>query len=85
MVAGESGGMVISYSVALFPAFQGVPHHQLPPLMQPGRARHRSLPLPLVLCDINGFAYPNALELMAPDPGSPRTAILLSFLSAKLS
>lgn len=84
-MAGEREGMVISYSVALFLAFQGVLHHQLPPLMQPGRAGRRSPPLPLVPCDINGFADPNALELTAPDPGSPRTVVLLGFLLAKLS
>lgn len=77
--------MVISYSVTFFLAVQGVPHHQLPPLTQPGRAGCRGLPLPLVLCDKNGFADPNALELTVPDPGSPRTDLLLGFLLATSS
>lgn len=75
---------MISDSAAFFSAFQGVPLHQLPPLMQPGRAGRRSPPLLPVPCDINGFADPNALELTAPDPGSPRTAVLLGFLPAQL-
>lgn len=79
---GERGRLVISDSPVLFLAFPGTHHHQLPPQMQPGRAGHGSLPF--TPCDINGFADPNALELTAPDPGSPRTAILPSSLMAKL-
>lgn len=74
VVAEERGGMVISYNLALFPAFERVPHRQMSTLMQPIRARHRSPPLPLVPCGINGFADPNALELMAPHPGDSHPA-----------
>lgn len=78
----ERGRLVISDSPVLFLAFQGTHHSELPPQIQPGRAGHGSLPF--VLCDINGFADLNASELTAPDPQSPRTAILLSSLRAEL-